>query len=165
MPARRVSRRCSTLPETVLPGDMHPVLRRVYATRAIESAQDLEYSLDRLLPPAALGGMTAAVGLLEQAIEHQWRIIVVGDFDADGATSTALCVRALRMLGAGDARRVMLVSIGTQWGLFLPLAFVIGPVLGYGLLGVWLWQGITRCFQVWMFITMWRGRKWQHITV
>lgn len=69
------------------------------------------------------------------------------------------------MLGAGDARRVMFVSIGTQWILFLPLAFVIGPVLGYGLLGVWLWQGITRSFQVWMFITMWRGRKWQHIIV
>lgn len=67
------------------------------------------------------------------------------------------------MLGAGDARRVMMVSIGTQWGLFLPLAYVIGPVLGFGLLGVWLWQGVTRSLQVWIFISMWRGRKWQHI--
>lgn len=69
------------------------------------------------------------------------------------------------MLGAGDARRVMLVSIGTQWGLFLPLAFVIGPVLGYGLLGVWIWQGVTRIFQSAMFLSMWRGRKWQQIEV
>lgn len=67
------------------------------------------------------------------------------------------------MLGAGDARRVMLVSIGTQWLLFLPLAYIIGPVLGFGLIGVWLWQGVTRIFQVWLFIAMWRGRKWQHI--
>ncbi len=69
------------------------------------------------------------------------------------------------MLGAGDARRVMFVSIGTQWLLFLPLAFVIGPVLGYGLLGVWLWQGITRIVQSTLFFTMWRGRKWQQIEV
>lgn len=67
------------------------------------------------------------------------------------------------MLGAGDARRVMMVSIGTQWGLFLPLAYLIGPVLGFGLIGVWLWQGITRSSQVWIFMAMWRGRKWQHI--
>jgi Na+-driven multidrug efflux pump len=69
------------------------------------------------------------------------------------------------MLGAGDARRVMFISIGTQWLLFLPLAFVIGPVLGYGLLGVWLWQGITRTLQSALFLSMWRGRKWQQIEV
>ncbi len=69
------------------------------------------------------------------------------------------------MLGAGDARRVMLVSICTQWLLFLPLAFVIGPILGYGLLGVWVWQGVTRALQSWLFLTMWRGRKWQQIEV
>lgn len=69
------------------------------------------------------------------------------------------------MLGAGDARRVMMVSAGIQWILFLPLAFLIGPVLGYGLLGVWVWQGVTRSLQAWLFLTMWRGRKWQQIEV
>jgi len=69
------------------------------------------------------------------------------------------------MLGAGDARRVMYISVGTQWLLFLPLAFVIGPVLGYGLLGVWMWQGGTRALQSWLFFSMWRGRKWQRIEV
>jgi len=69
------------------------------------------------------------------------------------------------LLGAGDARRFMFVSVGIQWLLFLPLAFVIGPVLGYGLLGVWLWQGITRALQSWLFLSMWRGRKWQQIEV
>jgi putative MATE family efflux protein len=69
------------------------------------------------------------------------------------------------MLGAGDARRVMFISVGTQWLLFLPLAFVFGPVMGYGLLGVWLWQGTTRTLQSWLFLTMWRGRKWQRIEV
>ena len=69
------------------------------------------------------------------------------------------------MLGAGDARRVMLVSIGTQWLLFLPLAFVIGPVLGFGLTGVWVWQGVSRALQAWLFLAMWRGRRWQHIVM
>jgi Na+-driven multidrug efflux pump len=69
------------------------------------------------------------------------------------------------MLGAGDARRVMFVSIGVQWLMFLPLAYVIGPVLGYGLIGVWLWQGTSRVLQSWLFLTMWRGRKWQTVVV
>jgi len=69
------------------------------------------------------------------------------------------------MLGAGDAKRVMFVSIGIQWLLFLPLAFIIGPIMGYGLLGVWLWQGISRTIQSALFLSMWRGRKWQQIEV
>jgi len=69
------------------------------------------------------------------------------------------------LLGAGDARRFMMVSVAIQWLLFLPLAFVIGPYLGYGLLGVWLWQGITRALQSLLFLSMWRGRKWQQIEV
>jgi len=69
------------------------------------------------------------------------------------------------LLGAGDAKRVMLVSIGTQWLIFLPLAFIVGPVLGYGLFGVWLLQGGSRGIQAFVFTKMWRGRKWQHIDV
>jgi multidrug resistance protein, MATE family len=67
------------------------------------------------------------------------------------------------MLGAGDARRVMLVSIGIQWLLFLPLAYIIGPILGYGITGVWIWQGVTRGLQAWIYLHMWRGCKWQKI--
>ncbi|MGY8814044.1 MAG: MATE family efflux transporter [Gammaproteobacteria bacterium] len=67
------------------------------------------------------------------------------------------------LLGAGDARRVMQVSIGIQWLLFLPAAYLIGPVLGYGLTGVWIWQGITRGVQSLLYLHMWRGRKWQKI--
>lgn len=67
------------------------------------------------------------------------------------------------LLGAGDARRVMVVSIGTQWLLFLPAAYLIGPVLGFGLTGVWIWQGVTRAVQAGIYISLWRGRKWQHL--
>ena len=59
-------------------------------------------SLPQLLPPAGLGGLDAAVDLLAEAITRGQRILVVGDFDADGATSCALCLRALRGLGAAD---------------------------------------------------------------
>ena len=69
------------------------------------------------------------------------------------------------LLGAGDAKRVMYVSVGTQWLLLLPLAYLVGPVLGYGLLGVWLLQGLTRSLQSAVFLTLWRGRTWQHIAV
>lgn len=69
------------------------------------------------------------------------------------------------LLGAGDAKRVMLVSIGTQWLFFLPLAYLVGPFLGFGLLGVWLLQGGSRALQSFFYTRMWRGRKWQHIEV
>ncbi len=87
-----------------LPDDIPPVLRRVYAARAIGSVDELDYSLDTLLPPSLLGGMDRAVDLLQAAIEERQRVLVVGDFDADGATSCALVLRALRDLGASDVR-------------------------------------------------------------
>jgi len=94
----------STVSGGRLPEDIHPVLRRVYAARAIDSVDELDYSLDSLLPPSLLGGMDKAVALLQQAIIDRQRILVVGDFDADGATSCALALRALRALGAADVR-------------------------------------------------------------
>jgi single-stranded-DNA-specific exonuclease len=75
---------------------LHPVLRRVYAARGIDSESDLDLSLDRLLPVGTLDGVNAATELL--AAHRAGRVLVIGDFDADGATSTALVVRALRAM-------------------------------------------------------------------
>jgi len=75
---------------------MHPVLRRVYAARGIARTEDLDLSLERLLPVSSLDGIEGAVHVLMQ--HRQGRVLVVGDFDADGATSSALVVRALRSL-------------------------------------------------------------------
>ena len=77
---------------------LHPVLRRVYAGRGIDSDADLDLSLDRLLPIGTLENVEAAAELLS-AHRENGRILVIGDFDADGATSTALVVRALRAMG------------------------------------------------------------------
>src|SRR6202795_4871009 len=75
--------------------DLHPVLRRVYAARGLRSDADLDLSLDRLLPVGSLEGVDAAAQLLT-AHSVSGRVLVIGDFDADGATSTALVVRSLR---------------------------------------------------------------------
>ena len=77
--------------------DVHPVLRRVYAARGLQSNADLDLSLDRLLPVGSLEGVDAAAQLLTAHRSHG-RVLVIGDFDADGATSTALVVRALRAM-------------------------------------------------------------------
>jgi single-stranded-DNA-specific exonuclease len=79
---------------------LHPVLRRAYAARGICDAAQLSTELSRLLPVGSLAGVAAAVELLLRHREHG-RILVVGDFDADGATSTALMLRALRAWGFG----------------------------------------------------------------
>lgn len=78
---------------------LHPLLRRLYAARSVRSAQELELTLDQLIPVRQLGGIEAAVELLCAHFTRGSRIVVVGDFDADGATSTALVVRQLRRLG------------------------------------------------------------------
>lgn len=88
--------------ETHFSDTIHPLLKRVYANRGINSEHELERSASALLNFNQLFGMQQAVLLLTEAIEKQQRIIIVGDFDADGATSTALSVRALRLLGATD---------------------------------------------------------------
>ncbi len=76
---------------------LHPVLRRVYAARGVACEAELDLSLERLLPVSSLDGVEAAARLLA-AHQHAGRVLVVGDFDADGATSSALVVRALRAL-------------------------------------------------------------------
>ncbi len=96
MSIRRVRIKRRKEPRHGLAG-MHPVVARVLATRGLQSPPD--YSLRHLLPPR-LGGMRPACELLAAAIADNARICVVGDFDADGATGTALAVHGLRALGA-----------------------------------------------------------------
>ncbi|WP_043956673.1 single-stranded-DNA-specific exonuclease RecJ [Kosakonia radicincitans] len=79
--------------------DLPPLLRRLYASRGVRKASELERSVKGMLPWQQLTGIDEAVSRLYQALREGLRIIVVGDFDADGATSTALSVLALRALG------------------------------------------------------------------
>ncbi len=90
-------RRRPAVPPCGFGADVHPVLRRVYAARGLKDSEDLDLSLDRLLPVSSLAGVDAAAELLA-AHRAAGRVLVIGDFDADGATSTALVVRALRAM-------------------------------------------------------------------
>jgi single-stranded-DNA-specific exonuclease len=85
-----------------LPADLHPVLRRVYAARGLSASDQLTLALEQMIPVRQLGGIEAAVELLCKHYRAGSRIVVIGDFDADGATSTALVVRQLRRLGFAD---------------------------------------------------------------
>lgn len=85
-----------------LPANLPPLLRRLYASRGVRSAGELERSVKGMLSWQQLSGIDNAVALLYRALQEELRIVVVGDFDADGATSTALSVLALRALGCGN---------------------------------------------------------------
>ncbi|HIF5629227.1 TPA: single-stranded-DNA-specific exonuclease RecJ [Vibrio parahaemolyticus] len=87
---------------SLLPDSIPPILKRIYINRGIIDIAQLETSARGLHSYQKLGGIEQAVELLFQAIQEQKRIIVVGDFDADGATSSALSVLALRMLGSNN---------------------------------------------------------------
>lgn len=77
----------------------HPILTRLYASRGISSAAQLERGAASLLPYSALKGIDSAVALLIDALQQQQQLVIVGDFDADGATSTAVLITGLKALG------------------------------------------------------------------
>ncbi len=91
-PARAVTR--------LIEAGTHPLLARIYAARGIQSRDELDYSLKAMLPPAQLKGVREAAELLADAIEAGARMLIVADYDCDGATACAVGIRALRMFGA-----------------------------------------------------------------
>ena len=82
-----------------IPRDLQPLaqtsmtLARVLAGRGVQDVANLDISFNKMLPASSLTGITKAVALLDKAIDTQQKILIVGDFDCDGATSTALMVR------------------------------------------------------------------------
>ncbi|HAS6085711.1 TPA: single-stranded-DNA-specific exonuclease RecJ [Vibrio vulnificus] len=87
---------------SLLPDSVPDILKRIYLNRGIQDVSQLETAVKGLHSYQKLHGIELAVALLFEAIREQKRIIVVGDFDADGATSSALSVLALRMLGSNN---------------------------------------------------------------
>jgi single-stranded-DNA-specific exonuclease len=90
------------LPIDILPlaEDFPPLLQRIYHARGVRSTTELDRGLDQLLPYQNLLGIEPAAECLAQAVMAQQHLMIIGDFDADGATSTALAVSALRSFGA-----------------------------------------------------------------
>ena len=81
-------------------GGVHPLLARLLAARGVKSADEMDDSLARLLPPSTLKGAAEAGALLADSIQAQARICIVADYDCDGATACAVALRGLQMLGA-----------------------------------------------------------------
>ncbi|HWV08519.1 MAG TPA: single-stranded-DNA-specific exonuclease RecJ, partial [Pseudomonas sp.] len=81
-------------------GNLPPLLTRLYAARGVRSPDELDKGLARLIPYQQLKGIEAAVELLVQGLQQRQRMLIVGDFDADGATASTVGVLGLRMLGA-----------------------------------------------------------------
>ncbi|PID64857.1 MAG: single-stranded-DNA-specific exonuclease RecJ, partial [Gammaproteobacteria bacterium] len=92
-PTAKLPKELQTLAKT------NPTLARIYASRGVSSLADLDFQLNNLLPAEDLLGIDKAVNLLDKALDEGKRILIVGDFDCDGATSTALMLRVLSAMG------------------------------------------------------------------
>jgi len=90
-----------------LPKSLHPVLAKIFSARALNSADELEYSLGKLLPYHGLLNIDSAVELLSQHLVKRSHILIVADFDADGATSCAVAVRGLNAMGVAQVSYVV----------------------------------------------------------
>jgi single-stranded-DNA-specific exonuclease len=99
---------------------VHPLLARLYAARGVSSRTELDLSFKALLPPAALTGADEAAIVLADAIEAGARMVIVADYDCDGATACAVGVRALRAFGA-DVRYVVPDRVKFGYGLTPPM--------------------------------------------
>ncbi len=100
-----------------LSDSLPPLLRRLYSQRGIRSASELERGAKYLHPFTSLSGISRAVDILQQALSDRQCILVVGDFDADGATSTALTVLALRSMGGSNVQYLVPNRFDDGYGL------------------------------------------------
>lgn len=99
MQRKKIVRRPGPASEPAWGQHLPPLLRRLYAARGVRSDAELAYTLKHLASPLQMRGIDRAVELLADAIEQQQQVLILGDFDADGATSTAVAMLGLSMLG------------------------------------------------------------------
>ena len=104
-----------------LSSDLHPVIDRIYRGRNIANLDDLENGLKGLTHFNVLKGMPQAAQILANAVVQNKRIIIVGDFDADGATSTSVCILALRAMGYQNVDFLVPNRFDFGYGLSVPI--------------------------------------------
>ncbi len=97
---KAIIRRASPQNESILPDNLHPVLRRIYNNRNIFQEKQLDKSINNLLPFNKLSQIENAAQVIYEHLVQSNKIVIIGDFDADGATSTAVAVKCLKMFGA-----------------------------------------------------------------
>ncbi len=101
------------------------LLARIYAARGIQSDDELDYSLRNLISFSALSGIDKAIDILERVITDDLSIVIVGDYDVDGATSCTLCMRALRQFGGKRVNYLIPNRFDTGHGLSVELIEMI----------------------------------------
>lgn len=103
----------------------HPILQRIYSARKVKSPSDLERECEHLLPPNGLLHIDKAANIIADAIIAAKKIVIVGDYDADGATSSALAVKALRAFGAEHVDYVVPNRFDYGYGLTPPIVELV----------------------------------------
>jgi single-stranded-DNA-specific exonuclease len=121
MTIKLVERSCPATPD--LPDDLHPLLRRIYASRGVTNERGIQLRLADLETPDKMKGLQEAVMLLHTALVERWRILIIGDFDADGATSSALAVLGLRAMGCREVEYLVPNRFEYGYGLTPEIVF------------------------------------------
>lgn len=98
-----IARRESVISEEIQNSELHPLLKKVYANRGVTTLKQVSYSLKNLLDFSLLKDIDVAADIVSQAVVNDKRIVIVGDFDADGATACAVMMRSLRAFGLTHA--------------------------------------------------------------
>jgi single-stranded-DNA-specific exonuclease len=101
---------------------IHPLLAQLYAARGVQSAQELDDGLARLIPPAEMLGLSEAAKLLADAIALDKKLCIVADYDCDGATACAVGIRGLRLLGAKHVDYIVPDRVVDGYGLTSPIS-------------------------------------------
>jgi single-stranded-DNA-specific exonuclease len=127
---------------------VHPLLAQLYAARGVNSPDELDDGLTRLLPPAGLLGAAQAAVLLADAIAANKKICIVADYDCDGATACAVALRGLKLLGASNVTYLVPDRVVDGYGLTAPIAERV-KALGAELLvtvdnGIASFEGVAR---------------------
>lgn len=112
-----------------------------------------------LFPQTILGIFTPDQHLIELG---SWPLRITGLNIVFEVTAMVL---TQALLGAGASHQVMRISLTMQWGVLLPLAYLAGPVAGFGLLGIWLLQGLQRITLSLIYALIWRSRHWARIAL
>src|SRR5450830_419018 len=101
---------------------IHPLLAQLYAARGVQSTQELDDGLARLIPPSEMKGLSEAAKLLADAMATNKKLCIVADYDCDGATACAVALRGLRLLGAKHVDYIVPDGVQDGYGLTAPIA-------------------------------------------
>ena len=101
---------------------IHPLLAQLYAARGVQSVQELDDALARLIAPTEMLGLSAAATLLADAITQDKKLCIVADYDCDGATACAVGMRGLRLLGAKFVSYIVPDRVVDGYGLTSPIS-------------------------------------------